>query len=185
MNRKSKINTNVLVKAAFLIALSIVLTRGLSIMLPIGGAETIRVGFGVVPVFMSGILFGPTVGGLTGLAADLIGFLINPMGGAFHPGITFTKFLEGFIPGIFGNYFRKRLGNDSYIKYHKILMAQVISSIITSLILMPIWLIGLYGKESVVLSYPFRIINTMVNIGIHSVIVFNILKLFKNEIKGV
>jgi len=184
VKKERKINTRVLVKASFLVALSIVLTRGLSIMIPLGGAETIRVGFGVVPVFMSGIMFGPTVGGLTGLVADLIGFLINPMGGAFHPGITFTKFLEGFIPGLFGNYYRKNLGQEAYIKYYKILIAQVISSIITSLILMPIWLIGLFGKESVVISYPFRVLNTIVSIAIHSLIVFNILKLFKNEIKG-
>lgn len=182
--QKRRIDTNVLVKAAFLTALSIVLTRFLSIMLPIGGAGTIRIGFGSMPIFISGILFGPVVGGITGVSADLIGMLVNPMG-AFHLGITFSSFLNGAIPGLFAIYFRKNLKNESYITFSRILIVQIVLGIVNGLILMPIWLIGLYGKATVITSYPFRVINTIISIGLHTVIIFNILKFFKNETRGV
>lgn len=176
----SKITTRVLVRAAFLTALSIVLTRFLSIIAPVGGAGTIRIGFGGIPIFISGILFGPTVGGITGVAADLIGVLINPMG-QFHPGFTFSSFLGGAVPGLFALYFRRRPKNGSYVTFSRVILVKIVLGILTGLILNPIWLIGLYGKASIIASYPFRILNTVLNIIIASTISYNILKLFKNE----
>ena len=180
MQKNKKITTQVLVRAAFLTALSIVLTRFLSIIAPVGGAGTIRVGFGGIPVFISGILFGPTVGGITGVAADLIGVLINPMG-QFHLGFTFSSFLGGFVPGLFALYFRKRPIKGNYITLSRVVIAKVVVSIITGLILNPIWLIGLYGKASVIASYPFRILNTVINMVIAATVSYNILKMFRKE----
>lgn len=180
MQTSKKISTQVLVRAAFLTALSIVLTRFLSIIAPVGGAGTIRIGFGGIPIFISGILFGPVVGGITGVAADLIGVLINPMG-QFHPGFTFSSFLGGFIPGLFALYFMKRTVNGSYITLSRVVIAKVAVSIVTGLILNPIWLIGLYGKASIIASYPFRVLNTSLNTAIAAIISYNILKMFKNE----
>ena len=85
---KMRMPTSVLVKAGFLATVSIVLTRFLSIMLLLGGLPALRVGFGNIPIIMSGMMFGPVVGGLTGVVADIVGYLINPMGGTFFPGFT-------------------------------------------------------------------------------------------------
>jgi len=92
--------TSVLVKAGLLAGLSIVLTRAFSFMIPLAGLPALRIGFGSLPVIIAGILFGPLVGGAVGVVADLIGFMINPMGGAYFPGFTVSAALNGVIPGL-------------------------------------------------------------------------------------
>lgn len=95
-----KFDTRVMVKAAFLVAISVILTRFFAVMLPIAGiAGTLRFGFGMVPIILSGILFGPLVGGAVGLVADLIGVLVNPQG-AFFIGFTLSSMLYGIIPAL-------------------------------------------------------------------------------------
>jgi len=97
---KKPLKTSVIVKAALLATVSIVLTRFLSLMLMLGGLPALRVGFGSIPLIISGMMFGPLVGGLTGVVADLTGFLINPMDGTFFPGFTLTAALYGVISGV-------------------------------------------------------------------------------------
>lgn len=174
---RRKINTNTMVKSAFLAAVSIVLTRFFSIMI----LPSIRLGLGGVPIFISGILFGPIVGGITGLAADLLGMLINPMGGAFHPGFTFSAFLGGAIPGLFGIYYRKNLKDGNPITFPRVLIAGATLGITTGLVLNTLWLTQLLGKGFLILL-PARVVSTVVNVPIRSIIIFNILKYFKKEI---
>lgn len=96
----NKVSTSVMVKASLLAGLSIVLTRVFAFMVPLAGLPALRIGFGAIPIMISGILFGPVVGGFTGAVADVVGFLINPMGGAFFPGFTISSALSGVIPGM-------------------------------------------------------------------------------------
>lgn len=99
MNNKKLINTRSLVGASLLTAISIVLTRAFSLILPLAGLPALRIGFGEIPIIISGIIYGPLWGGLTGAIADLIGVMINPQG-AFFPGFTLSSILWGVIPGI-------------------------------------------------------------------------------------
>lgn len=99
--------TSVLVKAGLLAGLSIVMTRAFSFMIPLAGLPALRIGFGSLPVIIAGILFGPLVGGAVGMVADLIGFIINPMGGAYFPGFTVSAALNGVIPGLVYMWIRK------------------------------------------------------------------------------
>jgi ECF transporter S component (folate family) len=102
MNRNGKfqIATDTLVKAGLLAAISIVLTRVFSIMIPLGGIPALRLGFGSLPIMIAGLLFGPIVGGLTGVVADLIGVMLNPMGGSFFPGFTLSAAMNGILAGL-------------------------------------------------------------------------------------
>ena len=50
--------------------------------------------------FVAGAFFGPFVGFLVGVGGDVLGWLVNPAGGAFNPFITLTSGLLGLIPGI-------------------------------------------------------------------------------------
>ena len=102
---KSRLSTKTLTQAGFLTAISIVLTRFVSVMIPLaGGLPTLRLGFGELPIIMSGLLFGPFVGGMVGLIADLIGAWAFPQG-PFFPGFTLSSMLWGILPGIYGVYF--------------------------------------------------------------------------------
>lgn len=99
--------TSVLVKAGLLAGLSIIFTRVFSFMIPLAGLPALRIGFGGLPITMAGILFGPLVGGIVGVVADLIGFMMNPMGGTYFPGFTLSAALTGIIPGLMFQQMRK------------------------------------------------------------------------------
>lgn len=107
VTRNKWMSTSVLVKAGLMAGLSIVLTRAFSFMIPLAGLPALRIGFGGLPVIISGILFGPFVGAVVGLVADLVGFMINPMGGAYFPGFTISAALSGAIPGFLYGWIRK------------------------------------------------------------------------------
>ena len=105
---ENKISTKVLVSSAILAAISIILTRFFSIML----SENLRVGLGTLPIMLSGFMFGPLAGAITGIVADLVGVMINPMG-TYHIGFTISSMLQGLIPGIVSIFLmkdRKKLG---------------------------------------------------------------------------
>ena len=94
-NQESKkLNTKIITELGLLIALQVILTRFMSIHTPI-----VRIGFGFLPLAMTSILYGPWVGGITAVIADLIGFTLFPTG-TYFPGFTLTAFLTGFTYGI-------------------------------------------------------------------------------------
>lgn len=139
---KNKILINNLVKAAMLTALSIILSRIFGIQL----TQDIKISFGTLPLMLSGVLFGPLLGALSGLAADLIGIMIN-LGGAYHPGFTLGAILTGMVPGIIFMYCkRKEISN-------KVLILLVIIFVygINHGLLTPLWLTQLYGTPYKVL----------------------------------
>ncbi len=131
-------STKRIVYMGFLIALSIILTRIFSISIAFAGVEGIRIGIGALPIIIAGIFFGPVAGGLVGAAADFIGFWVTPMGG-YVPHFTLTSFLTGFIPGLMFIYVFKRSLN-----FWTLLFSIAIGQIITSMILVPIFLNSLF-----------------------------------------
>lgn len=99
--------TRKITMAALFAALSIVLTRYFSILIPLQGVPSLSLELGGVPVMISGILLGPVTGGVVGLASDLLGFLINSRGGPYHPGFTLNAILTGMLPGILFWWYRR------------------------------------------------------------------------------
>ncbi len=108
VNKNSWLSTPVLVKAALLATLSIIFTRVFSFMIPLAGLPALRIGLGGIPIMVSGILFGPIVGAIVGVIADITGFMINPMGGSFFIGFTISAALNGFISGLAFKLIRER-----------------------------------------------------------------------------
>ncbi|WP_051531041.1 folate family ECF transporter S component [Clostridiisalibacter paucivorans] len=107
-NKKQVLSTKYLVGSSLLTGISIILTRFFSVIVPLVGLPALRIGFGSIPIMISGILFGPIAGGLTGIVADLLGVIINPQG-AFFPGFTLSAALTGIIPGVLVKMFENRL----------------------------------------------------------------------------
>lgn len=174
MNKKT-INTRDLVQAAFLVAISIAMTRFLYFFIPLlGGIPAIRVSFGEVPLMIGGLLFGPLIGGIGGLVADIIGVMINPQG-AFHPGFMLSSVLWGVIPGVLGIYFKSKGKKRNPFTTQRVVLTVAISIVIISLGLNTLWLSSLYGKGFIVLL-PGRIIAAFVNIPLQSLIIRTLLK---------
>ena len=76
--------------ASLLIAVGVAL-KTVSLTIPLGGIIISRVGFQLVPTYLSAILFGPFIGGLVGFFTDFLSMLIAPVGGGYNPlfGITY------------------------------------------------------------------------------------------------
>lgn len=170
-------DTRTMVKAGLLTALSIVMTRFMYFFVPLGGSQTLRISFGEVPLMISGLLFGPIVGGVTGAAADLIGVLVNSQG-AFHPGFTLSSILWGLIPGLFYLMFRRANSYEKIYSFRNILIAVAVTFIVVSLGLNTIWLQQLYSTGIIALL-PGRIINALVSIPLQSVIITTLFKYLK------
>ncbi|MDR3121326.1 MAG: folate family ECF transporter S component [Clostridiales bacterium] len=78
------------------VALDIVLGRALAV-----DVVFLRVSFSFVPIALAGAIFGPMWNGVLCVASDVLGFLLVPSQGAFHPGLTLSAFLSGFLYGLF------------------------------------------------------------------------------------
>jgi len=146
MSKKNS-NTLRLVVMAFMIAISVVLTRFCSINTPI-----LRIGFGFLPCALMGIMYGPLWAGAGYAIADILGMVIFP-NGAYFPGFTLTAFLTGLVYGFF------------YRKGEVTLKTSIVPNLIVSfglnLILDTIWLMILMGQGFWALL-PTRIVKCIV-----------------------
>ena len=154
MSKNSK--TQRLVIMAFLIAISVVLTRFCSINTPI-----LRIGFGFVPCAIMGIMYGPIWAGAGYAIADILGMMIFP-NGAYFPGFTVTAFLTGLVYGFF--YHKKEVTIRSSI------LPNLIVSFVLNLFLDTLWLMILMGQGFWVLL-PTRIVKCVVMFAIQVAII--------------
>jgi ECF transporter S component (folate family) len=86
---------HVMTSAALLSAIAIILG-----FFKIPVTQLIEIRFSMLPVALSGCLFGPVVGGLVGMISDIGGYLVKPTG-PFFPGFTITSMVSGVIFGCF------------------------------------------------------------------------------------
>ena len=133
---KSKFSSKQIAYASIFIALSVVVNS-----LRIG-----KVSFGGFPIIFSGYALGPVMGFVVGAMADIVGFIVRPSStGGFNPLFIMTSALTGAIPVIVTS----ALG-DKYPKYSlwKIFVGILVGQVVTSVIMVPIFLTILYGKKS-------------------------------------
>ncbi|MBQ2999346.1 MAG: folate family ECF transporter S component [Clostridia bacterium] len=84
----------ILTISALLCAMSIVLGKYLAIR----GGDVLRFSFENLPILLAGMAFGPTVGVIVGVTADLVGCLL--VGYAINPIVTVGAALIGFSSGL-------------------------------------------------------------------------------------
>ena len=122
-----------------LTAVSIVLTRFFGVMLPIAGANALRLSFGEAPVMLAGVLFGPASG--AGRCGGRSGwFLINSYGGPYHPGLTLSLALTGLIPGLLLHPKRDSL---SVVQVGAVVL---LTDLLTGVLLNTLWLSRMFGQ---------------------------------------
>ncbi len=143
----------VIVTVALLIALNVILTRFLSI-----NTTFLRIGFGVLPVAIAGIAFGPFWGAVTGAVGDILGMIIFPSG-EYFPGFTLTALLTGVVFGLV-------LYNKT-VSIPRLLTAASLVCIPLNLLLDTLWLHMMYGNGFLVLL-PGRAVKCILNIPIYT-----------------
>ena len=94
-NPKQAVSVRVLAGCALLTALSVVLSRLMSLI----PNELTRFSIEAVPLFIAGLLFGPIPGAMAGFAADFIGCLFSPYG--YNPIFCVPPILYGLCAGLF------------------------------------------------------------------------------------
>lgn len=97
---KKKTTTRNLVCCALLAALSVVMARVLCFATPDG----IRWSLDKFPLFLSGLLFGPVLGCLTGFTADFLGSILQF---GFNPLLCPPAILYGLFGGLLRHFIRK------------------------------------------------------------------------------
>ena len=95
---KPTMATRTMAFCALLAALSVVLAR---LIIPMPNAST-RFSIEAVPIYISGMLFGPLAGGLVGFCADFVGTLFSGYG--FNPLFCVPPILYGVCGGLFRHY---------------------------------------------------------------------------------
>lgn len=96
-SRKSK-NLKILIFCSLLAAAGVVLGQYLSIKI----GNSIRIGFGNLPVIMAGCMFGPLAGASVGIVSDIIGAISFYGIGSVNPIITLAMAVEGILAGLIG-----------------------------------------------------------------------------------
>lgn len=150
-----------LVYASLLTALSIVATRLLSIRIPFAGVEALRIGFGPLPIILSGIWLGPFWGLLVGIAADLIGFALQPVG-AYLPVITLVSGMRGLLPALIVRTSPQRTMLQT-------VLAIAIPQVLLSLLAMPLILYYAFGVP-IIVNLPARVLTQAVTIPLYVII---------------
>ncbi len=121
---------------ALLIAITVLL--GIYATLRVGSA--IKIPFKFISVFITAALFGPFWGGTVGALADIVAFLISPVGGAFIPQITMVEFFYGFVYGLFFYNLSSWGGFKTMLKIMMCVIFQIVvlNMGLTTYLLMPI-----------------------------------------------
>lgn len=149
-------NSRMLVFIGLFISLDVILTRYLAFQTPI-----IRISFGFLPIALSGIMFGPVIGGVTGMVADIIGMIIFPRG-PYFPGFTISAFLTGAIYGLF---LHKK--ERSIIR---IIITVLVITVFVDSFLNTIWLIIMgFGNAGIILP---RILKNLIMVPIQTVMIY-------------
>ena len=87
-------NLKIMVASAFLVAISIVCGKYLAIR----GGDVLRFSFENLPILLAGIAFGPLVGFVVGIAADLVGCMM--VGYTINPLVTLGAAMIGLTGGL-------------------------------------------------------------------------------------
>ena len=144
-------STKVLIVAALLVAMSIVLGKFAAINI----GNSIRIGFGGLPIQMAGIFFGPIIGGAVGLVADVVGCVLR--GYSINPIITVGSTCIGLFSGLVFHYALHAVKNALL---PKVAIFTVVSHIIGSMIITSIGLYVYYHSpfETLILRVPIYLI---------------------------
>jgi ECF transporter S component (folate family) len=128
--------------------------------------EVIELRFAFLPIAAAGSLFGPIVGAVVGGLSDIFGYLVHPTG-PFFPGFTISSAVQGMI---FGLFLYKRP-----ITWKRVIWANVVQTLVITMILNPIWLSVLYNMDFRIV-FMSRLLKTVIMFPIETIMAYHVLK---------
>ena len=128
----------VMTMSAMLCAMSVVIGIFCKSFLNFGGG-LFRVTFENLPILLSGIMFGPAVGGLIGAATDIVSYFMSGQVYPINLLVTLGAASVGLVSGFFSKYVFKKQ------RYAKIVISSALAHIVGSMIIKPIGLFTFYG----------------------------------------
>ena len=131
-------NVKTLTLAAMLVAMSVVIGIFCKTFLNFG-LGLFRITFENLPIILSGILFGPVIGGLVGIASDLISYLMSGQAYPLNIIVSLGAMAVGVVSGAVSKYLIKRKGNA------QIIVSAALAHLVGSMIIKPIGLYQFYG----------------------------------------
>jgi len=170
-NEKRRHSVRVLTTAAMLGAVSVVIGIFCKNYLNFGNG-LFRVTFENFPIIMSGILFGPAVGGAVGLVSDMISYFLSTQSFAISPIVTLGAALIGIVSGLVSRYLVKSEGRL------RIILSVILAHLIGSL-LVKTFGIYTYYQMSYVMMLLYRLPIYSVIMGMES---FFLCVIFKHKI---
>ena len=167
--KKTRLTTEVIVITGFMTALSIVLSKLVSI-----NISFLRIGFGFLPIAVLAIMYGPVIAAIGYGLADLIGAWLLPTG-AFFPGFTVSAVLTGLI---FGWVLYRR-----EVTFVRALAASALVCLAVNLLLNTWWLTFIIGKGFTVLLAS-RAVKEIVAIPVMAVMIVLIDRYVLRQVKN-
>lgn len=167
--KKTRLTTEVIVITGFMTALSIVLSKLVSI-----NISFLRIGFGFLPIAVLAIMYGPVIAAIGYGLADLIGAWLLPTG-AFFPGFTVSAVLTGLI---FGWVLYRR-----EVTFVRALAASALVCLAVNLLLNTWWLTFIIGKGFKVLLAS-RAVKEIVAIPVMAVMIVLIDRYVLRQVKN-
>lgn len=120
--------------------------------------DYIKISFAFIANELTGLLFGPVVGGIMGGVTDIIKYIARPTGPFFF-GFTFNAILGGMIYGF--------LLYKRPVRLSRIIVAKVIVMIVINLGFTTLWLSMMFGQAFLVIL-PMRIIKESIMLPIET-----------------
>lgn len=133
--------------------------------------DFIKISFSFIADEMTGMMFGPVVGGIMGAAADLIKYLVHPTG-AFFPGFTISGAISGMIYGVI--LYKKS------VQVKRILLANGLVMIFVNILLNTYWLTLLYGQGFLAIL-PVRVLKEIILYPIYVALFYSVSKVMKKS----
>lgn len=106
-------NVMKIVVAAIFIILTAICKR-LAIMIPLFGAESLKIGFEYIPLMIAGYFLSPSYAFMVGLSSDIIGLILVPTGFPFL-GFTLGTILVSVIPSLVKEH--AKMVSEKFVEY--------------------------------------------------------------------
>lgn len=143
-----------LVIASMLVAMSVVLGIICKNFMNFAGG-LFRITFENLPILLAGIFLGPIVGGVVGVASDLVSYFLSPQIYPPNLWVTAGAFCVGVISGIVARYIIKKHGTK------QIILCGVSAHLLGSMIIKTIGLYSFYGIAVLVRIPLYLVISSL------------------------